>query len=453
MVHRCSNCPGLIAAKVYLKRQLGLLTGSEERSNQSILEHNTQQNETSDLDCDDPESNEMLDDLVSFKQWTLADRTELATQTLPLGDFLTRLLHKVDNLTAHSFIAKAQAQHLKSCKENLVEGSFIALLDFAENSNFIIQDEVQSYHWNQQSCTLHPVVLCQKINGIVKEESLCFISGDLGHDVFFVYQVIKATSEYIKNELCSSVHEIHYFSDGCSGQYKNCKHFLNLCLHYNDFKVHGMWTFFATSHGKSPCHGIGGTIKGLITRASLQRPLDSQLLSAKDVYRFCRDQVSKIKALFLNKNDIEATHRELSDQLSCACTLPGTRGYHHFEPKSRSVIAAKRVSSDTNFDIKFDLLLGKEKSQADLPSIKKSDFLCCIYDGQCWIGIADEVDEECKDIKVKFMYPKFPASSFIWPYMEDVCYVPDIHVISKIQPPSTINGRTYFIEKADYKIL
>ena len=155
----------------------------------------------------------------------------------------------------------------------------------------------------------------------------------------------------------------------------------------------------------------------------------------------------------MNKNDIEATHRELSDRLSCACTLPGTRGYHHFEPKSRSIIAAKRVSSDTNFDIKFDLLLGKEKSQADLPSIKKSDFLCCIYDGQCWIGIADEVDEECKDIKVKFMYPKFPASSFIWLYMEDVCYVPDINVISKIQPPSTINGRTYFIEKADYKIL
>ena len=81
---------------------------------------------------------------------------------------------------------------------------------------------MQSYHWNQQSCTLHPVVLYHKINGIVEEKSLCFISSDLGHDVFFVDQVIKATSEYIKNELCSNVHEIHYFSDGCSGQYKNC---------------------------------------------------------------------------------------------------------------------------------------------------------------------------------------------------------------------------------------
>ena len=28
--------------------------------------------------------------------------------------------------------------------------------------------------------------------------------------------------------------------------------------------------FFATSHGKSPCDGIGGTIKHLVARASLQ---------------------------------------------------------------------------------------------------------------------------------------------------------------------------------------
>ena len=57
--------------------------------------------------------------------------------------------------------------------------------------------------------------------------------------------------------------------------------FVNLCLHYNDFKGNGKRTFFATSHDKSPCHGTGGTIQRLTTRASLQRLLDSQTLSAK----------------------------------------------------------------------------------------------------------------------------------------------------------------------------
>ena len=126
----------------------------------------------------------MLDDLVSVKLLTSTDRRERVTQTLPLGDFLALLLHKVDTFTAHSCIAKAQAHHLKNCKENLVIGSFITLSDFAENCSFIIQDEVQSFHWNQQSCTLHPVVLYHKINGIVEEDSLCFIPDDLCHDVF-----------------------------------------------------------------------------------------------------------------------------------------------------------------------------------------------------------------------------------------------------------------------------
>jgi len=52
-----------------------------------------------------------------------------------------------------------------------------------------------------------------------------------------------------------------YFSDGCSGQHKNYKNFLNLTYHKHDFDVDASWVFFATSHGKSPCDGIGGMVK------------------------------------------------------------------------------------------------------------------------------------------------------------------------------------------------
>ena len=50
------------------------------------------------------------------------------------------------------------------------------------------------------------------------------------------------------------------WSDGCAGQYKNFKNIMNLCNHVNDFGFHAVWLFFATSHGKSPCDGIGGTV-------------------------------------------------------------------------------------------------------------------------------------------------------------------------------------------------
>ena len=42
---------------------------------------------------------------------------------------------------------------------------------------------------------------------------------------------------------------------------KNYKNFVNLCYHQEDFGVAAEWVFFATSHGKSPCDGIGGSVK------------------------------------------------------------------------------------------------------------------------------------------------------------------------------------------------
>jgi hypothetical protein len=37
-----------------------------------------------------------------------------------------------------------------------------------------------------------------------------------------------------------------------------------------DFNVEAEWHFFATSHGKGLCDGIGGTVKRMARRASLQ---------------------------------------------------------------------------------------------------------------------------------------------------------------------------------------
>ena len=39
-----------------------------------------------------------------------------------------------------------------------------------------------------------------------------------------------------------------------------------------DFEVKCEWHFFATSHGKSACDGIGGVVKRITAKASLQRP-------------------------------------------------------------------------------------------------------------------------------------------------------------------------------------
>ena len=70
--------------------------------------------------------------------------------------------------------------------------------------------------------------------------------------------------------------------------------FKQWCFHEFDFGVLCEWIFFATSHGKSPCDGLGGTTKRLTTRASLQRTIDNQITCAEEMFNFCADEIEGI---------------------------------------------------------------------------------------------------------------------------------------------------------------
>ena len=80
-----------------------------------------------------------------------------------------------------------------------------------------------------------------------------------------VYKIQQLFTEYLKVEF-PHITKLVYFSDGCAGQYKNKKNLYNLCEHQKEFGLHAEWSFF----GKSPCDGIGGRIKRITARTSLQ---------------------------------------------------------------------------------------------------------------------------------------------------------------------------------------
>ena len=129
MIHRCANCPGNEPLMNYL---ISALAESEEE--------------------------------IVFKQWESTDSYHLLTQSLSVNDFMELLVKSIDKLTSHSYTAKCQARYLKQRKENLTEESIIILGDFAENYTFVVQDEIQSFHWSKISCTLHPIVIYYKEN-------------------------------------------------------------------------------------------------------------------------------------------------------------------------------------------------------------------------------------------------------------------------------------------------
>ena len=118
----------------------------------------------------------------------------------------------------------------------------------------------------------------------------------------------------------------------------------------HEFHIKGEWNFFATSHGKSPYDGIGGTIKRLTTAESLKRPIKNQILTAKDMYLFCSETIPNIISKFLSKEEMKnarTKHAKRYDNI--LRPIPGTRSYHQFIPLSGNKIGAKRCSNDSDF--------------------------------------------------------------------------------------------------------
>ncbi|KAG8233374.1 hypothetical protein J437_LFUL005836 [Ladona fulva] len=146
-------------------------------------------------------------------------------------------------------------------KKSVTEGEYVVVCDFSENYAFVVQDEAPGFHWNNNQETVHLFV----IYGIQEGKVTC--------------KSFVCISECVKDDTVA----VHLFqnSDGAPTHYKNLKNFINICHHEEDFHIPAEWHFFATAQGKGPCDGVGGTLKRLATRASLQHLREDHILTAK----------------------------------------------------------------------------------------------------------------------------------------------------------------------------
>lgn len=389
-------------------------------------------------------------DEVTYSSWISTDRTQQVQFTVTLEEYLDILVTSLEKLTPHSYVTKSQAKYLKDIKSNLSKSEAIILIDFSENYSYVLQNEVQGYHWTNNSCSLHPVVIYTKQENTedLKVSSLCVVSDDLEHDVAFVHETQKVVSQFLKTNF-PEVTNVIYYSDGCAAQYKNCKNFFNLCHHEKDFEgLKAKWCFFATSHGKSPCDGIGGTIKRIATKASLQLNPGNAIDNCQKFFDFCCTKIENIKFILVNKETMIDARQKLEERFSKAKTVPGTRSFHHFEPKSEDSIATKRVSFDEQYCTVFNFSL-------DTPMVKMSDvglqnYVACIYDDKWYVGWVTAKLEDEGDVEVKFLHPHGPAPSFHWPAREDICFIPLNNIISCVSSPTTkASGRMYYFARKE----
>ena len=216
--------------------------------------------------------------------------------------------------------------------------------DFAENYQYLIQEQIQSFDWSKKYSTLYPLVIYYKdADGNLQHYSLCFISDGNTHDTSFVHKILLV--KFMKQRLVNFTN-IYYVSDGCSRQYKNVKNCLSLCSHKEVFSIEAEWIFFATSHGKSVCNGIGGTVKNHAAKQSLQRPINNQILDYRAVLEVCQEEMKSIIIFGIDKEDMTEVREKMEKRFEDGKTVPGTRNRRNFIPQSVSQIGHKLCSED-----------------------------------------------------------------------------------------------------------
>ena len=85
--------------------------------------------------------------------------------------------------------------------------------------------------------------------------------------------------------------------------------------------------FSATAHGKGPCDGVGGSVKRLAARASLQRPCDNQILTPIQLYECAVENLSGINFTFSTQDEYVESETFLNDRFSQAVPIKGTQQY------------------------------------------------------------------------------------------------------------------------------
>ena len=93
-------------------------------------------------------------------------------------------------------------------------------------------------------------------------------------------------------------------------------------------------TVFASSHGKSVCDGIGGAVKRLTARASLQRTHSNQILTVSAMLKFCKENIKDIEFFFISKDSMVKVREQQIKRFAHGSTIPGTRSFHQFVPLS-----------------------------------------------------------------------------------------------------------------------
>lgn len=398
-------------------------------------------------------------DTVLFKIWKKVElenkqkKMKVIEQEANITVFKDKVTQEVGEFSSHVQRLRAQFQQLKVNKETLKEHHMIVQMDFAENFSCRSLDEVQTAYWNQSSVTLHPVVAYFKSDGELKHKSMVIISDEMAHSASTVYAFIDAIIPELK-KIDPELLKLHYWTDSPSSQYRNRFIFNILSKHEALYGCAAQWNYFEAGHGKSACHGLGGTTKRLADEAIRQG--NATIQDAHDFYAWAlQSNMRDVKFVFVGKDACKIKADEFSN-LSIK-PVKNTMKLHaisvckeHFMTRTTSCYCenciVENFCSDWNVEnfgihVRTDVHKVNVTDQEDMVSVENTvfrdisvgDFVAARYERDWYIGKVEEIDRIDEDCRVNFM--EKAKSLHKWPKSRDELWVNKDDILCKVEEP------------------
>ena len=206
------------------------------------------------------------------------------------------------------------------------------------------------------------------------------------------------------------------------------------------------WNFFATLHGKNACEGIEGTLKRSTARASLQRPLNDQILTTMDFYHYCQESISTITTYYTRAEEVEEVQKLLAPRFELATTIVGTQRHHRFQPISRIELKIYQVSeSSSNHNLAVVKITSNTTMtpslQSTAPTIPNNSYVCVEEGGKKWIAHVVCFDKEFQDYLIQSLHPPRLRQAYWFPDDElEQCFKSHEQILGVLPQPRLTGG-------------
>jgi hypothetical protein len=396
------------------------------------------------------------DDAVHYFQWTREGRTNLVEKIAPRHEILESLMEMIPKIAEHHFLLKLN-QFFKELKVSVrPEDSVIVHMDFAENYDFRVQDEVQGYHWTNNQMTIHPFYCIWSKNGTdLYHKTFAVLSDCLEHNANSVEVFRNKFMEHIKADI-PNLKKIYFCSDGTGAQYKNFKNFLNTMElareHALEVEIH----FTVSYHGKSECDAMSAQIKRSLRLASLR---DKKFITTTEAaLKFCVEKLAceTLNFIYVKKEMVAESKARLDERYRGAKTIPGTRSFHCVRFLQHGEIDAKPYSlciQGKRYQIGRVMGPGADPQALEsVDQIEVGSYLVINMLGIKTLGRVEAIRSEDGGFIFKPMNCRKGANSFRWPFIAHSLFISFDDVLFKVDNPMTEDGSVYKLYPAAYEM-